>query len=83
MTQMSYKEQSLRLAGPIALLKLLATRVSHNVSDESCQIFGGRSITKTGMGRVIEGFQRTYKVGDSLVYHVYVGMGMETFTGGW
>lgn len=63
MTKMSYKEQSIRLAGPIALLKLLCTRVAHHVSDESCQIFGGRAITKTGMGRVIEEFQRTYKFG--------------------
>ncbi|KAI8920675.1 acyl-CoA dehydrogenase [Entophlyctis helioformis] len=63
MTQMSYKEQSIKLAGPIALLKLQCTRVAHNVSDNACQIFGGRGITKTGMGRVIEAFQRTYKFG--------------------
>ncbi|KAJ3051696.1 hypothetical protein HK102_012018 [Quaeritorhiza haematococci] len=61
MTQMSYKEQSIKLAGPIALLKLFSTRVAHNVSDEACQILGGRAITKTGMGSVVEGFQRTYK----------------------
>ena len=63
MTKMGYKEQSVKLAGPIALLKLMCTRVAHNVSDEACQIFGGRGITKTGMGRIIEGFQRTYKFG--------------------
>lgn len=63
MTQMSYKEQSVKLAGPIALLKLLCTRVAHHVSDDACQIFGGRGITKTGMGRIIEGFQRSYKFG--------------------
>lgn len=63
MCRMSYKEQSLRLAGPIALLKLKSTRVAHFVSDEACQIFGGRAITKTGMGRVVEYFQRTYKFG--------------------
>jgi alkylation response protein AidB-like acyl-CoA dehydrogenase len=61
MTKMNYKEASIKLGGPIALLKLLCTRVAHNVSDEACQIFGGRGITKTGMGRFIEGFQRTYK----------------------
>ncbi|KAI8920674.1 acyl-CoA dehydrogenase [Entophlyctis helioformis] len=61
MTQMSYKEQSVKLAGPIALLKFSSTRMLHNVSDNACQIFGGRGITKTGMGRVIEVFQRTYK----------------------
>lgn len=61
MTKMSYKEQSAKLAGPMALLKLLSTRVAHKVSDDACQIFGGRGITKTGMGRKIEAFQRTYK----------------------
>ncbi|KAJ3120031.1 hypothetical protein HK098_004924 [Nowakowskiella sp. JEL0407] len=61
MTQMDYKEQSQRLAGPIALLKYQATRVAHHVSDEACQIFGGRGITKTGMGSNVEQFQRTYK----------------------
>jgi alkylation response protein AidB-like acyl-CoA dehydrogenase len=63
MTKMSHKEQTIKLGGPIALLKLLCTRVAHYVSDEACQIFGGRAITKTGMGRMIEGFQRTYKFG--------------------
>lgn len=58
---MSYLEQSQKLAGPIALLKYQSTRVAHNVADDACQIFGGRAITKTGMGRSIEAFQRTYK----------------------
>lgn len=61
MCNMSYLEQSKKLAGPIALLKFQATRVAHNVSDDACQIFGGRGITRTGMGRAIESFQRTYK----------------------
>ncbi|KAI8894039.1 acyl-CoA dehydrogenase/oxidase [Globomyces pollinis-pini] len=61
MQNMNYKEQQVKLGGPIALLKLLSTRVAHDVADEACQIFGGRGITKTGMGRMIEGFQRTYK----------------------
>lgn len=58
---MSYKEQSIKLAGPIALLKLQSTRMAHYVSDEACQIMGGRGITKTGMGNLVEAFQRTYK----------------------
>ncbi|KAG2185997.1 hypothetical protein INT43_002435 [Umbelopsis isabellina] len=61
MVNMSYAEQTVKLAGPIALLKYHSTRVAHNVSDEATQIFGGRGITKSGMGRVIETFQRTYK----------------------
>lgn len=61
MVKMSYKEAAVKLGGPIALLKLISTRVAHDVSDDACQIFGGRGITKGGMGRVIEQFQRTYK----------------------
>lgn len=49
------------LAGPIALLKNFATRCAHEIADEAVQIWGGRGITKSGMGRVIESFQRTYK----------------------
>jgi len=63
MTKLSYKEQSKLLAGPIALCKLQATRVGCHIADEACQIFGGRAITKTGMGRIVEEFQRTYKYG--------------------
>ncbi|KAI7861576.1 acyl-CoA dehydrogenase/oxidase [Spinellus fusiger] len=63
MCNMSYLEQSTKLAGPIALLKYQCTRVAHHVSDDACQIFGGRGITKTGMGRTVESFQRTYKFG--------------------
>ncbi len=61
MCQMSYKDQSKYLAGPIALLKLSATRAAHEVADESVQIWGGRGITMSGMGRVIEMFNRAYK----------------------
>lgn len=38
-----------------------ATRMMHHVSDDACQIFGGRALTPTGMGRYIEDLQRTYK----------------------
>ena len=63
MQSMNYAEQQKKLAGPIALLKYQSTRVAHDISDEACQIFGGRAITKTGMGKYIERFQRTYKFG--------------------
>ncbi|TXT15703.1 hypothetical protein VHUM_00206 [Vanrija humicola] len=59
--QMSYKEQSKYLAGQIAFLKMLCTRVSGEIADEAVQIFGGRGITKTGMGKFIEQHQRTQK----------------------
>ncbi|KAG1139093.1 hypothetical protein G6F37_011642 [Rhizopus arrhizus] len=61
MNHMNYKEQATKLAGPIALCKYKVTRMLHEVSDDACQIFGGRAITKTGMGRQIETLQRTYK----------------------
>lgn len=63
MDNMSYKEQNRRLAGPIALLKYQSTRVALSVSDQACQIFGGRAITRSGMGQVIERFQRSIKYG--------------------
>jgi len=61
MDTMPYKEQSLKLGGPIALLKFQATRTGTLVADESVQMFGGRGITRTGMGMNIERFQKTYK----------------------
>ena len=63
MQHMSHVEQAAKLAGPIALLKLFATRVANDVADEACQIFGGRAITATGMGQVVERFQRSVKFG--------------------
>ncbi|CAO3623845.1 unnamed protein product [Cunninghamella blakesleeana] len=61
MTKMDFFEQATRLLGPMALLKFRATRAAHAISDDACQIFGGRGITRTGMGKNIEAFQRTYK----------------------
>jgi alkylation response protein AidB-like acyl-CoA dehydrogenase len=61
MTKMPYKQQSQHLAGPIGLLKMFATRSAHEIADEAVQIFGGRGITQSGMGRTIEMFHRTYK----------------------
>ncbi|CDS13227.1 hypothetical protein LRAMOSA05405 [Lichtheimia ramosa] len=61
MCHMDYAEQADKLAGPIGLLKYQATRMMHHVSDDACQIFGGRALTRTGMGRYIEDLQRTYK----------------------
>lgn len=71
---MNYKEQATKLAGPIALCKYKVTRMLHEVSDDACQIFGGRAITKTGMGRQIETLQRTYKVEEiSVVTYLLTG----------
>ena len=61
MNKMSYRQQSKYLAGPIALLKMQCTRTEQTIADEAVQIFGGRAITQTGMGKNIEMFNRTYK----------------------
>ena len=58
MTLMPYKQQSTHLAGPIGLLKMFATRSAHEIADEAVQIFGGRALTQTGMGKTIEMFHR-------------------------
>ena len=61
MRSMSHEEQAAKLAGPIALLKHLCTWCAGEVMDEACQIFGGRAITATGMGQIVERFQRSAK----------------------
>jgi alkylation response protein AidB-like acyl-CoA dehydrogenase len=61
LNRMSYDDQNIHLGGPISLLKYQATRTCHNVADQAVQCFGGRGFTKTGMGRVVETFARTYK----------------------
>jgi alkylation response protein AidB-like acyl-CoA dehydrogenase len=61
MTLMPYKQQSAHLAGPIDLLKMFATRSAHEIADDAVQVFGGRELTQTGMGKTIEIFRRTYK----------------------
>lgn len=49
------------MSGPIGLLKTYCTRSAHEVADNATNIFGGRGLTQTGMGRVVEMFHRTYK----------------------
>jgi len=62
MTNMpSYAEQSDKLAGQISLLKSFCTRNAGKIADKAVQIFGGRGITKGGLGRDIEMYQRTFK----------------------
>ncbi|KAF2085417.1 acyl-CoA dehydrogenase NM domain-like protein [Saccharata proteae CBS 121410] len=61
MNNMTYAEQSRHLGGPIGLLKSYATRSAHEIADEAVNIFGGRGLTQSGMGRVVEQFHRTYK----------------------
>lgn len=58
---MNYAQQSAQLAGPMALNKFYLARCGQEISDDTVQIFGGRGITQTGMGALIEQYQRTYK----------------------
>ncbi|KAL2809430.1 acyl-CoA dehydrogenase/oxidase [Aspergillus granulosus] len=61
MCNMTYAEQSKHLGGPIGLLKSHVTRTCGEVASEATNIFGGRGLTQSGMGSVIEMFHRTYK----------------------
>ncbi|KAK3726089.1 hypothetical protein LTR37_000237 [Vermiconidia calcicola] len=61
MNHMSYKDQAKNLSGPIGLLKTFATRSAHEIADDATNIFGGRGLTQTGMGNIVEMFHRTYK----------------------
>lgn len=61
MSNMTYAEQSKHLGGPIGLLKSHSTRCAHEIADEAVNIFGGRGLTQTGMGKIVEQFHRTYK----------------------
>ncbi|KAJ7472310.1 acyl-CoA dehydrogenase/oxidase [Mycena galericulata] len=59
MNNMSYAEMSSKLAGPIGLLKQFVSRSGQDIATDSTQVFGGRALTVTGMGKVIENFHRT------------------------
>ncbi|KAI0034579.1 acyl-CoA dehydrogenase NM domain-like protein [Vararia minispora EC-137] len=59
MCNMSYKEQAGKLAGQIALLKRFCTQSAQESARDAVQIFGGRGITQTGMGRFVEHYHRT------------------------
>ncbi|KAI0276143.1 acyl-CoA dehydrogenase [Russula aff. rugulosa BPL654] len=59
MNNMSYNEQSENIAGSIALLKQYVTNTGRATAEDAAQIFGGRSITQTGMGKLVENYHRT------------------------
>ena len=62
MGQMDFNQQAIQLAAPIALLKFQTTRTCVLIADNACQIFGGRAVTKSGLGKRIEEFQRGFKI---------------------
>ncbi|KAF8239507.1 acyl-CoA dehydrogenase [Tricholoma matsutake] len=59
MNNMSYNETSSKLAGPIGLLKQFVSRTARETAEDATQVFGGRALTTTGMGRLIENYHRT------------------------
>eukprot|EP01062_Namystynia_karyoxenos_P030533 TRINITY_DN227_c0_g1_i1.p1 TRINITY_DN227_c0_g1~~TRINITY_DN227_c0_g1_i1.p1 ORF type:complete len:526 (+),score=228.70 TRINITY_DN227_c0_g1_i1:104-1681(+) len=63
MNVMPFDEMNLKLAGPIALLKYHCTRMAWEIADDASQMFGGRGITRSGMGRGVEAYLRTIKLG--------------------
>ncbi|ORY87660.1 acyl-CoA dehydrogenase [Protomyces lactucae-debilis] len=60
MDKMNYDEQNKYLNGRIALLKMFATRCEGEISDLAVSIFGGRALTKGGMGNRVENHMRTF-----------------------
>ncbi|KAJ3756525.1 acyl-CoA dehydrogenase/oxidase [Lentinula raphanica] len=59
MNNMSYHEMSSRLAGQIGLLKQFVSRCGRETAEDATQIFGGRALTVTGMGKHVENYHRT------------------------
>ncbi|KAK4048618.1 hypothetical protein OIO90_005788 [Microbotryomycetes sp. JL221] len=61
MCSMTYMQQAEHLGGPIGILKAYCTRCAGEIADHAVQLFGGRGLTSSGMGRAVEMFQRTQK----------------------
>jgi len=59
MCNMDYAQQSDKLAGPMGLLKQFISRSGRETAEDATQIFGGRALTVSGMGKFIENFHRT------------------------
>ncbi|KAJ7773193.1 peroxisomal acyl-CoA-dehydrogenase [Mycena metata] len=67
MCNMSYKQQAGKLAGQIAFLKAYSTSCAQETAADAVQIFGGRGITQTGMGRFIEHASTSFHSPSSLL----------------
>lgn len=59
---LSRKDANAKLGGPTGLLKYRATRMMTNVSDKATQLVGGRSVTRTGMGKSVQRNQKSFKL---------------------
>jgi len=88
MSRMGFEEQGRFLSGPIALLKFEVTRIGSLVADQAPQLLGGRGITTTGMGSVIQRFCRAYKFAailggsEEVLNNQAVMMALRDFKGG-
>ena len=63
--QMSYDEQSDKIAGTIGLLKQYITRTGRETAEDATLLFGGRGITATGMGKLIENLMKRLSLPDN------------------
>ncbi|QRV89915.1 acyl-CoA dehydrogenase [Ceratobasidium sp. AG-Ba] len=59
MCRMSYRVQADKLAGQMAFLKMYCTQTAQKTAADAVQLFGGRGLTQSGMGRFIEHAYRT------------------------
>jgi alkylation response protein AidB-like acyl-CoA dehydrogenase len=59
MCNMTYNETSEHLAGQISFLKMQCTIAAGEIASDAMMVFGGRALTKTGMGRHIQHFHQT------------------------
>ena len=62
MDSMTPMEQFENLSSTIALMKFQTGKFGWKLADNAAQIFGGRSVTRTGMGRLIEEFKNETKL---------------------
>jgi alkylation response protein AidB-like acyl-CoA dehydrogenase len=88
MNHMNYKDQSRYLAGyvilrsreldsygfdrAIGLLKKFATESAQDTARDAVQVFGGRGITRGGMGRFIEHVSHHILLSISLKVEIYI-----------
>jgi len=61
MIMMNRSQQSAFLAGPLALAKAYMGTVAEECASEAAQIFGGRGMTRGGMGAIVEDLRRGSK----------------------
>ncbi|KAL1409185.1 hypothetical protein Q8F55_006015 [Vanrija albida] len=59
MTRMDHRTQIKQLGGPMAFCKMQFSLWEKELADQAVQIFGGRAVTASGMGRYIEMANRT------------------------